>query len=166
LRENECALHSSKSSSSFKYSSTIWFLVHALRSHDHPVHLHLSVCQRMFGSAMRLSHKLRTVISLNCCLLISVCAAASSTHRRASNHYSDDRKLAQVQERIVGGAVAAKDKYPNHVQWKLGCGGSLFHVDLGKQHPCFLFCPYLYSTGNLQPLLSYQDTQRFLLCLK
>lgn len=116
-----------------------FLLVQALRSHDSSLHLYLSVS--IFGSvAMRLQpSKLRTA-SLKWCLLISVCVAASSKPRSstARNHYSDDRKLDQIQERIVGGTVAAKDKYPSHVQWKLGCGGSLFHVDLGKQHACFV----------------------------
>ncbi|CAB9527034.1 Vitamin K-dependent protein C (Fragment) [Seminavis robusta] len=32
--------------------------------------------------------------------------------------------------RIVGGSVASASNYPSHVQWALGCGGSLFHDDL------------------------------------
>jgi hypothetical protein len=72
-------------------------------------------------------------------MTVSVSAAASKTaiSLRARNHHNDDRKLDQIQERIVGGTVAQKDKYPSHVQWKLGCGGSLFHVDLIKQHAFF-----------------------------
>lgn len=36
----------------------------------------------------------------------------------------------QIQNRIVGGSAAAKNAYPYHIEWKLGCGGTLIHKDL------------------------------------
>ena len=36
----------------------------------------------------------------------------------------------QPQSRIVGGHQADANAYPFHVQWQVGCGGTLIHDDL------------------------------------
>ncbi|CAB9527051.1 Plasminogen (Fragment) [Seminavis robusta] len=71
-------------------------------------------------------------------LLSSVLAGGETNHKIPFLRGQQDEQQAatkterklKIDNRIVGGSAAPLDKIPSHVQWKLGCGGSLFHDDL------------------------------------